>query len=75
MQFVEVDGNFRAYNLFSHRHTPEILEHTGLPESRWSSPPLAPIRAHPVFDLRELAKQQTPRTSNALPEVLLRAAR
>jgi N-acetyl-gamma-glutamyl-phosphate reductase len=34
LQFVEVDENFRAYNLFSHRHTPEILEHTGLPESQ-----------------------------------------
>ncbi|HTB91387.1 MAG TPA: N-acetyl-gamma-glutamyl-phosphate reductase [Candidatus Sulfotelmatobacter sp.] len=34
LQFVEVEGNFRAYNLFNHRHTPEILEHTGLPESR-----------------------------------------
>jgi N-acetyl-gamma-glutamyl-phosphate reductase len=32
--FVEVDENFKAYNLFSHRHTPEILEHTGLPEDR-----------------------------------------
>jgi N-acetyl-gamma-glutamyl-phosphate reductase len=34
LQFSEVDENFRAYNLFSHRHTPEILEHTGLPESQ-----------------------------------------
>jgi len=34
LHFVEVDENFRAYNLFSHRHTPEILEHTGLPESQ-----------------------------------------
>jgi N-acetyl-gamma-glutamyl-phosphate reductase len=34
MQFVEVDDNFKAYNLFSHRHTPEILEHTGLRESQ-----------------------------------------
>ena len=34
LHFVEVDENFRAYNLFSHRHTPEILEHSGLPESR-----------------------------------------
>jgi N-acetyl-gamma-glutamyl-phosphate reductase len=34
LQFVEVDENFRAYNLFSHRHTPEILEHAGLPESQ-----------------------------------------
>src|ERR1700719_3264023 len=34
LQFVEVDENFKAYNLFSHRHTPEISEHTGLPESQ-----------------------------------------
>lgn len=34
LQFVEVHENFKAYNLFSHRHTPEILEHTGLPESQ-----------------------------------------
>ncbi len=34
LHFVEVDENFRAYNLFSHRHTPEILDHTGLPESQ-----------------------------------------
>ncbi|MGC1684756.1 MAG: N-acetyl-gamma-glutamyl-phosphate reductase [Candidatus Acidiferrales bacterium] len=29
-QFVEVNENFRAYGLFKHRHTPEVLEHTGL---------------------------------------------
>ncbi|HTZ47738.1 MAG TPA: N-acetyl-gamma-glutamyl-phosphate reductase [Verrucomicrobiae bacterium] len=34
LHFAEVDENFRAYNLFSHRHTPEILVHTGLPESK-----------------------------------------
>jgi N-acetyl-gamma-glutamyl-phosphate reductase len=34
LHFVEVDENFKAYNLFSHRHTPEILEHTGLAEDR-----------------------------------------
>ncbi|HXM93408.1 MAG TPA: N-acetyl-gamma-glutamyl-phosphate reductase [Candidatus Dormibacteraeota bacterium] len=34
LQFVEVDDNFKAYNLFSHRHTPEILEHTGLGETQ-----------------------------------------
>jgi len=34
LHFVEVEGNFRAYNLFTHRHTPEILEHTGLSESQ-----------------------------------------
>ena len=30
MQFVEVDENFRAYGLFSHRHTPEVTDHTGI---------------------------------------------
>lgn len=34
LHFVEVDENLRAYNLFSHRHTPEIIDHTGLPESQ-----------------------------------------
>jgi len=34
LHFVEVDENFRAYSLFSHRHTPEILDHTGLAESQ-----------------------------------------
>src|SRR6195256_3683680 len=34
LHFVEVDENFKAYNLFTHRHTPEILEHIGLPEDR-----------------------------------------
>jgi N-acetyl-gamma-glutamyl-phosphate reductase len=28
--FVEVNENFRAYNLFEHRHTPEVAEHLGL---------------------------------------------
>lgn len=32
--FVEVDENFRAYNVFSHRHTPEILDQTGLSEDQ-----------------------------------------
>lgn len=34
LHFVEVDENFKAYNLFSHRHTPEILEHAGLSEAQ-----------------------------------------
>jgi N-acetyl-gamma-glutamyl-phosphate reductase len=34
LHFVELDENFKAYNLFSHRHTPEILDHTSLPEDR-----------------------------------------
>ncbi len=28
--FVEVNENFRAYGVFTHRHTPEILDHLGL---------------------------------------------
>jgi N-acetyl-gamma-glutamyl-phosphate reductase len=32
LQFVEVDENFRAYGLFTHRHTPEVIEHLGLSE-------------------------------------------
>lgn len=28
--FVEVNGNFRAYGVFSHRHTPEIMDYLGL---------------------------------------------
>jgi len=28
--FVEVNENFRAYSLFTHRHTPEVAEHLGL---------------------------------------------
>ncbi len=29
LHFVEVDENFRAYGLFTHRHTPEITDHLG----------------------------------------------
>jgi N-acetyl-gamma-glutamyl-phosphate reductase len=29
MHFVEVDENFRAYGLFTHRHTPEVAGHLG----------------------------------------------
>jgi N-acetyl-gamma-glutamyl-phosphate reductase len=28
--FVEVNENFRAYGVFTHRHTPEIAEHAGI---------------------------------------------
>jgi N-acetyl-gamma-glutamyl-phosphate reductase len=28
--FVEVNENFRAYGVFTHRHTPEITEHAGI---------------------------------------------
>jgi N-acetyl-gamma-glutamyl-phosphate reductase len=30
LHFVEVDENLRAYSLFTHRHTPEVLEHSGV---------------------------------------------
>ena len=30
LHFVEVDENFRAYGLFTHRHTPEVTEQLGL---------------------------------------------
>jgi N-acetyl-gamma-glutamyl-phosphate reductase len=30
LHFAEVDENFRAYGLFSHRHTPEVIDHTGI---------------------------------------------
>ena len=29
-----MNENFKAYGLFTHRHTPEILEHTGLSENQ-----------------------------------------
>jgi len=30
LHFVEVDENFRAYGLFTHRHTPEVTDQLGL---------------------------------------------
>ncbi len=30
LHFIEVDENFRAYGLFTHRHTPEVTDHLGL---------------------------------------------
>ncbi len=32
--FVEVNENFRAYGVFSHRHTPEVTEHSGVSGDR-----------------------------------------
>jgi N-acetyl-gamma-glutamyl-phosphate reductase len=62
LHFVEVDENFRAYNLFSHRHTPEILEHTGLPESRVIfTTHLLPVARGILSTIYvTLAEQQTP---------------
>ena len=68
LQFVEVDGNFRAYNLFTHRHTPEILEHTGLPESQVVfSTHLLPIPRGILSSIYvTLANDQTPEGIEAL---------
>ncbi len=42
--FVEVNENFRAYNLFSHRHTPEVSEHLALaPENFVFTTHLLPV--------------------------------
>ena len=44
LHFVEVEGNFRAYNLFTHRHTPEVMEHLDVPpESLIFSTHLLPV--------------------------------
>ena len=68
LQFVEVDGNFRAYNLFTHRHTPEILEHTGLPESQvvFSTHLLPILRGILSSIYVTLGKHQTPQDIEAL---------
>ncbi|HKM67017.1 MAG TPA: N-acetyl-gamma-glutamyl-phosphate reductase [Candidatus Acidoferrum sp.] len=68
LHFVEVDGNFRAYNMFTHRHTPEILEHTGLPESQLVfSTHLLPIPRGIFSSIYvKLAKSQTPQEIEAL---------
>jgi N-acetyl-gamma-glutamyl-phosphate reductase len=62
LHFAELEGNFRAYNLFTHRHTPEILEHAGLPESQLVfTTHLLPIPRGILSTLYvTLAKQQTP---------------
>lgn len=45
LHFVELEGNFRAYNLFRHRHTPEILDHLDLqPADIVFSTHLLPVR-------------------------------
>lgn len=64
LHFVEVDENFRAYNLFSHRHTPEILEHTGLPESQviFTTHLLPLARGILSTIYASLAKPQTPQS-------------
>ncbi len=68
LHFVEVDGNFRAYNFFTHRHTPEVLEHTGLPESQVVfSTHLLPIPRGILSSIYlKLSSTQTPQDIEAL---------
>lgn len=68
LQFSELDENFKAYNLFSHRHTPEITEHTGLPENRiMFSTHLLPVARGILSTIYvALAKTQTPQGVEAL---------
>lgn len=43
-QFVEVNENFRAYGVFTHRHTPEVMAHLGIsPEQMMFTTHLLPI--------------------------------
>src|SRR6266852_812018 len=68
LHFVEVDENFKAYNLFSHRHTPEILDHTGLAESRlvFSTHLLPLARGILATIYVNLASPQSPESVEAL---------
>ena len=70
LHFVEVDENFRAYNLFSHRHTPEILEHSGVPESQVIfTTHLLPVARGILSTIYvSLPRKQIPNRSRALPE-------
>jgi N-acetyl-gamma-glutamyl-phosphate reductase len=59
LQFVELDENFKAYNLFSHRHTPEIVEQTGVPLDRLSfSTHLLPLSRGILSTIYITLKQQ-----------------
>ena len=68
LNFVEVDENFRAYNLFSHRHTPEILEHAGVPESQLVfTTHLLPVARGILSTIYvTLAQEQTPHSIESL---------
>lgn len=68
LQFSELDQNFKAYSLFSHRHTPEITEHTGLPESQVVfSTHLLPLARGILSTIYvTLAEEQTPESVEAL---------
>lgn len=66
--FVELDSNFRAYNLFAHRHTPEILDHLKLrPADVVFSTHLLPVRRGILATLYAWLKQ--PRTPEQVDEL------
>lgn len=68
MHFVELEGNFRAYNLFHHRHTPEILEHLNLqPSDVVFSTHLLPVRRGILSTLYVWLEQ--PRTLEQVEEL------
>ncbi|HWZ96204.1 MAG TPA: N-acetyl-gamma-glutamyl-phosphate reductase [Candidatus Dormibacteraeota bacterium] len=68
LHFSELDENFKAYNLFSHRHTPEILDHTGLSESQLTfTTHLLPIARGILSTIYvTLSEQQTPEAIETL---------
>jgi len=70
LHFSELEQNFKAYGLFSHRHTPEITQHTGIPEDRLVfSTHLLPLRRGILSTIYVTLSQ--PQTAEAL-EVLYR---
>jgi len=68
LQFAEVGENFRAYGLFTHRHTPEITEHAGLdPRDFIFSTHLLPIARGILSTISVwLAEPRTPDEIDAL---------
>jgi N-acetyl-gamma-glutamyl-phosphate reductase len=68
LQFSELDENFKAYNLFSHRHTPEIVQQTGLPASQvvFSTHLLPLARGILCTIYVTLAEQRSPESVEAL---------
>jgi N-acetyl-gamma-glutamyl-phosphate reductase len=66
--FVEVEGNFRAYNLFRHRHTPEILEQLGIAaENLIFTTHLLPVRRGILSSIYVwLAERRAPQEVEAL---------
>lgn len=68
MHFVELEGNFRAYNLFRHRHTPEILDHLNLQAADVVfSTHLLPVRRGILSTLYAWLRQ--PRTRGEIQEL------